>query len=231
MTAFGRDAKNKPVTQYFVHPFTLTNKKIVDELALHLLVDDGAIVYLNGVEVARYHLPKVVDALTLATGAFIESAWIKTAIDKTLLRQGENLLGVEVHQISAHSSDLSFDLALAYQPSRHVNAMVPEVVPEQELKAGKSVAISTNNAKVFSTLYKIKLPAGVPILTLSATGGSGDADLYLCKDKPPTLTEWHARSAQTGDEQVVLKAPEAGVYYVALYSYRPFADVTLLATW
>jgi hypothetical protein len=83
---------------------------------LSLLRDDGAVVYLNGVEVARSNLPSgtLTDA-TLASasvGAPDETTYWSYSIDPALLQSGSNTLAVELHQASVDSSDLGFDLTL-----------------------------------------------------------------------------------------------------------------------
>jgi hypothetical protein len=85
-------------------------------LVLSLMADDGAVVYLNGVEVARDNLPTgtiTADtwALTARAGAE-ESAFRDVQLADGVARAGTNVVAVEVHQESASSSDVSFDLAL-----------------------------------------------------------------------------------------------------------------------
>jgi hypothetical protein len=85
-----------------------------------LLRDDGAAVYLNGQEIIRTdNLAPNATFNTLANfngspavGGVDESRFWSYLIDPKLLREGENVLAVEVHQQSRSSSDLSFDLAV-----------------------------------------------------------------------------------------------------------------------
>ncbi|MGQ9589984.1 MAG: hypothetical protein ACUVYA_06785 [Planctomycetota bacterium] len=85
-----------------------------DALELRLRRDDGAVVYLNGLEVARSNMPAgPVEHGTWASGAVSdEDAYVPFALDPAALVPGENLLAVEVHQANATSSDSSFDLEL-----------------------------------------------------------------------------------------------------------------------
>jgi hypothetical protein len=112
---FGADPNNKHITYFFRKKFTVADPAIFDGLTLSLLRDDGAIVYLNGVEVLRAGLPEgMVDAQTLATDTIEgdqENAFIITELEN-VLQAGENVLAVEVHQVSPSSDDLSFDLSL-----------------------------------------------------------------------------------------------------------------------
>ena len=78
--------------------------------------DDGAVVHLNGTEVARFNMPAgavghATPAVT-AIGGDDETLWRALSLDPTRLVTGENVLAVEVHQSGPTSSDLSFDAAL-----------------------------------------------------------------------------------------------------------------------
>jgi hypothetical protein len=93
-------------------------------LTYRLLRDDGAVVYLNGVEQGRSNLPASgpILANTLASdsvGGDDEERYETWNAPPDALREGNNLVAVAVHQHSANSSDLSFDLELlAYGAAR-----------------------------------------------------------------------------------------------------------------
>ncbi|HXJ59752.1 MAG TPA: hypothetical protein VNU68_24170 [Verrucomicrobiae bacterium] len=105
------------VTAYFRHAFTVTGADLVPSLRLRVLRDDGAAVYLNGVEIFRSNLPPGpltynTLALTTVSGAEETTEFVTADLNARLLVEGRNVLAVEVHQASAASSDLSFDLEL-----------------------------------------------------------------------------------------------------------------------
>ena len=101
------------ITFYFRHPFEVTNTTAITNLVLRLMRDDGAIVYLNGLEVFRSNMPTgVVDYLTTAPIVVEENNFHATHLNPALLVAGANLLAVEIHQVSVTSSDVSFDLEL-----------------------------------------------------------------------------------------------------------------------
>src|SRR5687767_2448143 len=52
----GSDLAERPVTAYFRHSFLVENPTF-SKLVVRLLRDDGAVVYLNGAEVARSNMP------------------------------------------------------------------------------------------------------------------------------------------------------------------------------
>jgi uncharacterized protein YjiK len=105
-------------TKYFRHRFDVSSPGRISELKLGLQRDDGAAVYLNGVEVYR-------DASLNAAAAYNnfanqigpindpeEDFFVYVTIDPSLLRSGENVLAVEVHQYAGTDLDLSFNAQL-----------------------------------------------------------------------------------------------------------------------
>ena len=113
---FGPAPNNKFITTYFRRAFNVTNASLFTGLMLRLMRDDGAVVYLNGVEVWRTNMPTgSVGFLTPASTAIAgadESTFVQTTISPTLLVSGTNVLAVELHQSGGTSSDISFDLQL-----------------------------------------------------------------------------------------------------------------------
>jgi len=104
-----------PITYYFRTHFTLGADPGDVGLLAELLVDDGAIVYLNGHEVLRVGMPSgPVDASTLANRT-VTNATFEGPFDlpTDYLVSGDNLLAVEVHQVNSTSSDVVFALRLA----------------------------------------------------------------------------------------------------------------------
>ncbi len=96
--------------------FTISDLKAIKELHLNLDYDDGFVVYINGHEVARENLDEVgdltsYDAVTpsyvnplLANGSALAHFDLSKHID--CLVEGENVLAIQIHNISETSSDL-----------------------------------------------------------------------------------------------------------------------------
>ena len=116
VVSYGSNANNKFVTTYFRKSFSVADPTKISALALQLVRDDGAVVYLNGTEVARSNMPSGTIAYnTLASttiGGADESAWNSFSISPSLLVSGTNVIAVEIHQSDVTSSDISFDLKL-----------------------------------------------------------------------------------------------------------------------
>jgi hypothetical protein len=116
LVSYGPSSGAKYVTTYFRHAFSVVDPSDFASLVLDLRRDDGAVVYLNGVEVFRSNMPGgTISSSTTASsavGGSAESAFVSTSVDPALLVAGANALAVEVHQSSGSSSDISFALVL-----------------------------------------------------------------------------------------------------------------------
>ena len=105
-------------TYYFRTHFTLTN--IVPGMSLKFsnVVDDGAVFYLNGVEVQRLYMTNgaPVTYASFCTNHEASAFDVFTVTGPavtTNLVSGDNVLAVEVHQTTAGSSDIAFGCALS----------------------------------------------------------------------------------------------------------------------
>lgn len=101
------------ITYYFRHGFTVANPSTITNLSLRLIRDDGAVVYLNGIEVFRSNMPTgAVTSATFASQVAEDNLFRATRVSPGLLATGSNVIAVELHQVNLTSSDTSFDLAL-----------------------------------------------------------------------------------------------------------------------
>jgi hypothetical protein len=105
------------ITTYFRHAFALSDASIYTNLALRLLRDDGGVVYLNGTEIFRSPSmpagPIAFDTLALSPTPpdnTVDLATVNSALP--LLRNGANVIAVEIHQQALTSTDISFDFEL-----------------------------------------------------------------------------------------------------------------------
>jgi hypothetical protein len=114
--SYGPNPNNKYITYYFRHSFEVTNPSQYVGLLLNLLRDDGAVVYLNGIEIERSNMPAgTINYLTFASSTVSggeEDMFFESFEDPSHLVTGTNVLAVEIHQRTVTSSDVSFDLKL-----------------------------------------------------------------------------------------------------------------------
>jgi hypothetical protein len=116
VVGYGANSSAKFITTYFRRAFTVANPAAFNSLTLRLLRDDGAVVYLNGVEVRRDNMPagtitSTTPAMT-ALGSPAEASFYESVLAPSSLVSGINTLAVEVHQANGTSSDVSFNLEL-----------------------------------------------------------------------------------------------------------------------
>ena len=113
----GGPVGRRNITTYFVNSFSVADPGLYKDLTLRLKRDDGAVVYLNGKEIHRVNLPRgVITPATLATRdvkGLEEEVFFPVKIEPGLLRGGNNLVAVEIHQSSPRTDDASFDLELS----------------------------------------------------------------------------------------------------------------------
>jgi len=85
------------------------------ELSLDMLVDDGAVFYLNGNEIYRHNMPEgPVTHNTLALSDLVNPTFVyDIPVSAESLIEGVNVLAVEVHQSSASDPDNFFGAELA----------------------------------------------------------------------------------------------------------------------
>jgi hypothetical protein len=73
------------------------------------------------------------------------------------------------------------------------------------------------------------VPSGASNLTFSASGGTGDADMYVKFGSAPTDTSYDCRPYKSGNaESCTYATPSAGTYYVRLHAYSAFSGVSLV---
>ncbi|MCO8124654.1 lamin tail domain-containing protein [Stieleria sp. TO1_6] len=182
--SFGSDSSNKHLTSYFRHEFNadLTAGSLVSA-TLRVRRDDGVAVYLNGVEIVRDNLPSgPLSSTTLASsvvGGASESQWFEFAIDPALMLQGTNVIAAEVHQISANSSDLTFDaeVLLSTQSAASIPLTDTTQVTARTLDAGGQW--SAKNQALFQILNVPASPANLRLSEINYDPAlDGDAE-YL----------------------------------------------------
>ena len=103
------------VAYYFRKTFHYEGGSAEVSLAIDQIVDDGAIYYLNGKRIGRIRMRAGLPvqrafATETVTNAVLEKDVI--VADGEFLRQGENVLAVQVHQSTRDSSDLVFGCRL-----------------------------------------------------------------------------------------------------------------------
>ncbi len=123
---------------YVRNTFQIANPELVTDLILDIDYDDAYVAYINGTEVARANIvgtPPSPFATSLTdrearmySGGSPERTLISDVVN--LLQTGENVLAIQVHNISSGSSDLSI---IAFASARYAGATTDGVEPPQFL--------------------------------------------------------------------------------------------------
>ncbi len=178
LAGFGPDPQNKHITTYFRQTFYLTDAAAITNLMGRLLRDDGAVVYLNGVEVLRSGMPdNYIGYLTLANPATTEgdegTGFYSFPADPSLLFDGYNLIAAEVHLSAPNAPDMGFALELTAQSS----ALQPSPL---RLTRGPYLQMGAPNSIV------VRWRSNVPTNSIVRYGTQQDSLRFLVADSEPT---------------------------------------------
>ena len=103
------------VTCYFEREFTLSAAQLaaLESLQIVHLIDDGAVFYVNGIELSRFNLNAgTVGPETQASVGVGNAALVTSTVSPAGLIVGSNRISVEVHQYGTGSTDFVFGLKL-----------------------------------------------------------------------------------------------------------------------
>ncbi|MBS0024338.1 fibrinogen-like YCDxxxxGGGW domain-containing protein [Microbacterium paraoxydans] len=106
----------KPLSAQFRKTFTVDDPTTVVNGKVSVIANDGAVVYLNGVELGRVRMPSgAITQNTLATGVVSNATAVGARAVFTVpagaLVKGTNVLAASIHANYRTTTDLSFDLA------------------------------------------------------------------------------------------------------------------------
>jgi hypothetical protein len=134
-------------TTYFRHQFDWSN--VGDhEVAVNLLADDGAIVYVNGQEALRVNMPAgPIDHATFSVQPVAAPAFSgPLSIDASLLIEGENTIAVELHRSTAGDTDLAWGLeVLSRRMSQSANSIDSLILNEVGAAGSASFFVEVMN--------------------------------------------------------------------------------------
>lgn len=218
-------------TYYFRHRFQVGAAQIdaarasdgFYRMIFGILRDDGAVVYLNGVEILRSNMDAdgIITAQTLAAGTVSgtdETSYHTELFDSAnALQVGDNVLAVEVHQVTTTSSDIGFDLELSIEPRGDFWKAGPEMTePRREhtavllndgrvlIAGGRGPDGPLNTAEIFDPLTNTWTPTGAlnvarsyhqAILladgrVLVMSGRVNGVDIESCEVYDPNTSAW-----------------------------------------
>ncbi len=199
IVSYGPNASGKYITTYFRKTFVLTNAVQFTNLVLNLLRDDGAVVYLNGTEVARQNMPAGTISYTTTASISIPAAdevtFFPATVNPALLVNGTNLVAVEVHQNGPQTSDMSFNFELVGAFTS--NAVPPTVAlvspaPDSYFYSASNILLSASAVASSGVITNVTFLSGTNVI-----GSDGSAPFQFSWLNAPPGT--HAIVARASD--------------------------------
>ena len=120
---YGTDANAKRPTYYFRNSFRVTKTPSAEDVfKLNYTIDDGMVVYINGVEVTRYLMPNGTITYSTYASTYANNNPDNGTIilDASLFKRGTNSIAIEVHNCDNKSSDIYFDVELTLTSAQEV---------------------------------------------------------------------------------------------------------------
>jgi hypothetical protein len=196
--SYGGNSAAKHITYYFRHSFTVSSPASFAAMTARLVRDDGAVVYLNGVEVARSNMPAGTVTFTTPASSAVsgsaESQWFDIPVDPSLLVAGVNVVAVEVHQSSASSSDLSFNFELIATAAQVPPPTVTLISPaDQGVSNQAGVTFTADVAAPAGLADATLFISGMPLVA-TFTGPGQIEDAQMTADSPTVATAAAQRS-------------------------------------
>ncbi len=168
-----------PTTYYFRNTFQFGDDPAHAELTLDLAVDDGAVFYLNGVEVSRHNMPAgAVSYATLAASEVGDAPILNgISLPASSLVRGSNVLAVEVHQAAVDDAGMTFGSALTALITP-LGTVSPELFEPGGLVLNEISAASARSFQI-ELMNRGSEPLDIRGGAVQRTGTSADAEYLL----------------------------------------------------
>ena len=181
---------NRIITYYFRQQFTIESLVGVTNVLLRVLRDDGAVGYLNGIEVFRSNLAtgrvSYTNLALSSVSGVDENTFFPTNLPVSAVQLGVNTVAVEVHQQSVANVDASFAAELLLQRSVVGPAFTTQPV-------------SVTNQPGSTANFSVTATGGEPLVYQWFFNGAA-----LAGQTAPTLTIPDVQAGQAGGYTVVV---------------------------
>lgn len=156
------------ISYYFRKNVQIQDIDLINTITANISSDDALVLYVNGIEVSRsFNLPKGAITATTTPDRDVphdfENHPVQFDIPRSYFNTGVNIIAVEVHNLSANDSDLSFNCEITNETINH-QVDGPYVIYEGDDMIVKNI---TTNGAVIDTF-----PLGSnPTLTCNLPNG------------------------------------------------------------
>ena len=204
------------VTNYFLKSVIISNPGLYNSFDFNLSYNDGAVIYVNGVEVQRVNMPAgTISYNTLSTSAvtFYNALF---SIPSTFFVAGNNVIAVEIHQSIPTSTDCLFDMSLNANPvyvsnSSNADLLLPagtNTIKFARLYWGGRLASSYITAFP-DTLRKVKIRKGTSGAYSNILAPASSVDQYAITNTTATAYQSYV------DITSFIQSNGAGAYTIA----------------
>ena len=175
LVSYGPNAAAKYITTYFRRSVNITGPAAYSSFRLNSYIDDGAVIYINGKEVARINIKGKPSYTTLAANADENGNAITSfGIPSSSFVNGKNIIAVELHQSDAASTDLSFDMELVAIPA--AGPAEPAVTRGPYLQMANADAMTIRWTTAAATSSRVKYGPDENALTATVTDKKNTTD-------------------------------------------------------
>lgn len=133
-------ADEKYMTTYFRKYVNIENLEGIKEVECFIHVDDGAVVYINGVEAFRKGVEE--GEVKYTTVGKFKQKEESFKIPASLFKIGKNLIAAEVHQDGPNSSDLWFELGIKVSGAVEAKKIEPKISETAKIEEPKSEKVT-----------------------------------------------------------------------------------------
>ena len=204
------------LTVYFRRELEVAVPQLITEATVDVMSDDGAIVSLNGTEIARDNMPEgdvSFDTPALSDSNGSEGTFDSFTFAPSAFVAGTNLIAVELHNRSVGSSDMGMDLKIDIVSTNPDNTPV-------SINTATTVSARSYNAGEWSALNQATFITN----TLASAANLVISEVFYNPPGGAELTEY-VELLNVGDETLSL----AGAAFVAGIAFA-FPDDASLAS-
>ncbi|MEM9173570.1 MAG: S8 family serine peptidase, partial [Pseudomonadota bacterium] len=138
-----------------------------------------------------------------------------------------------ISNVQAGTYYVMIDAWTAYSGVSLVGSFTPPADPGDPGAEGGSITFDTvSRGRRGYARGTFEVPEGMSELTVTTTGGSGAADLYIRYNRRASTSRYDCRSINSGTaESCTITDPQAGTWHIAVHTRSSFSNVTASAVW
>ncbi|QHL88830.1 T9SS type A sorting domain-containing protein [Nibribacter ruber] len=210
---FGPDKSKKYVTTYFRKSISITDPASLGDFTANIRLDDGAVIYVNGVEVHRINMPTgpiAYNTLSAVSSSGDGSKTLTFQVNSAPFVSGTNVIVVEIHQSKVNTSDMAFDMELSsslYGPDGDL--VSPYVVSIERLSP--SSEITEPGAVTFRTIFSEPVNGVTPDDFTAIATGSVEATVTDVSSENGTHYDATVNASGEGTLRLDLMAPDTDI--------------------